>query len=287
MLVKKRMPVPRGEMADLITTASAASQQRTSARALRLGRRLKMTGLEIAEIGQGEAITTSPLLFRVGERGFAALFPYGAAVLIGVSRTDEELFLQKLSDHIEGRLDTPVINASEIEIGAGEDISGGFITVRDLSPPRLVVVADALAKNVSLAFEEEEVRKVFEVLEPFANDLADFGRLPRNRRRVLQTVGLALRIHHQLFERVDVEETPALLRNNDEIKHLHEHLAKTYHFKKRDEALSRKVEAIELMTTAITELLNAQREVWLEVTIILLLVVEIAINFIDFFFPPS
>ena len=41
------------------------------------------------------------------------------------------------------------------------------------------------------------------------------------------------------------------------------------------------------MTTAITELLDAQREVWLEVTIILLLVVEIAINFVDFFFPPG
>lgn len=94
-------------MADnLITAASAASRQRTSARALRLGRRLKMAGLETADLGQGEAITTSPLVLRVGSRGFAALFPYGTAVLIGVSRTDEEMFLQKLSDHIESRLDT-------------------------------------------------------------------------------------------------------------------------------------------------------------------------------------
>lgn len=274
-------------MADAsITTASVASRQRISVRALRLGRRLKMAGLETADLGQGEAISTSPLVLRFGNRGFAALFPYGAAVLIGVSRPDEEAFLRKLSDHIEGRLNTPVIDVTEIEIGAGDDISSHFITVRDLSPPRLVAVTDALAKNVSLAFEEEEVRKVFEVLEPFANDLADFGRLPRNRRRVLQTVGHALRIHHQLFERVDVEEMPALLPNSDEIGHLHEGLAEAYHFKKRAKALSRKVEAIELMTTAITELLDAQREVWLEVTIIVLLAVEIAINFIDFFFPP-
>jgi uncharacterized Rmd1/YagE family protein len=275
-------------MADnIITAASAASRQRTSARALRLGRRLKMAGLETADLGQGEAITTSPLVLRVGSRGFAALFPYGTAVLIGVSRTDEEMFLQKLSDHIESRLDTPVIDVSEIEIGAGENISGDFITVRDLSPPRLAVIVDALAKNVALAFEEEEVSKVFEVLEPFANDLADFGRLPRNRRRVLQTVGHALRIHHRLFERVDVDETPALPSSNEEIELLHERLAEAYHFKKRAKALSRKVEAIELMTTAITELLDAQREIRLEVTIILLLVVEITINFIDFFFPPG
>lgn len=275
-------------MADnLIMAASAASRQRTSARALRLGRRLRMAGLEIADLGQAEVITTSPLVLRVDNGGFVALFPYGTAVLIGVSRTEEDVFLQKLGDHIESRLDTPIVDVSEIEFGAGDNISGDFITIRDLSPPRLVVVVDALAKKVALAFEEEEVRKVFEVLEPFTNDLADFGRLPRNRRRVLQTVGHALRIHHRLFERVDVEEMPALLPNKEEIEHLHERLAEAYHFKKRAKALSRKVEAIESMTTAITELLDAQREVWLEVTIILLLIVEIAINFIDFFFPPG
>jgi uncharacterized Rmd1/YagE family protein len=272
---------------NLITAASAASRQRMGARALRLGRRLKMAGLEIADLGQGEAITTSPLVLRVGNSGFAALFSYGAAVLIGVSHADEEMFLQKLSDHIEGRLGTPVIDVSEIEIGADVNISDDVITVRDLSPPRLLVVVDALAKNVALDFEEEEVRKVFEALEPFADDLADSGRLPRNRRRVLQTVGHALRIHHRLFERVDVEEIPALPPDSDEIELLQERLADAYHFKKRAKALSRKVEAIELMTTAITELLDAQREVRLEVTIILLLAVEIAFNFVDFFFPPG
>ncbi len=278
-------------MADImITAASAASasfRQRTPARALRLGRRLRMAGLEIAELGQQAVIATSPLLLRVGDSGFAALFPYGAVVLIGISRADEEALLRKLDDHIESRLDAPVIEVSAIEIGAGDNVCNDIITVRDLSPPRLVVVVDALAKKVALAFEEQEVRKVFEALEPFANDLADFGRLPRNRRRVLQTVGHALRIHHRLFGRVDVKQTPALTAGDEEIKHLHELLAGAYRFKKRAKTLSRQIEAIESMTTAITELLDAQREVWLEVTIILLLVVEIAINFVDFFFPPG
>lgn len=43
---------------------------------------------------------------------------------------------------------------------------------------------------------------------------------------------------------------------------VHERLAGAYHFKKRAQALSRKVEAIELMTTAITELLDAHAPGW-------------------------
>jgi uncharacterized Rmd1/YagE family protein len=271
-------------MADNLTMPEcAASKQRTSARALRLGRRLRIAGLEIADIDRGEAITTSPLVLRVGNAGLAALFPYGTVVLIGVSHAEEEAFLQKLGDRIEGRLDAPVIVATEIAIGTCEKILGDFIKVRDLSPPCLVVVADALAKNVALALEEEEVRKVFEVLEPFASDLANSGRLPRNRRRMLRTVGHALLIHHRLSDRVEVEEVPALLPNNAEIERLHERLADAYHFKKRAKALAGKLEAIEVMTSALTELVDAQRGIRLETMIVLLIVFEITITFYDLF----
>ncbi len=85
-----------------------------------------MERLEIADLGQGDVITTSPLVFHIGNRGFAALFPYGTALLAGVSRTDERAFLQNLGAHIESRLDALVVHESEIEIGANEDIFGQF-----------------------------------------------------------------------------------------------------------------------------------------------------------------
>jgi len=260
-----------------------ASEQRKSARALRLGRRLKLAGLQAADFNQAEAINTSPLLLRLGSGGFAALFPYGTVVLIAVSQAEEEAFLQKLGDRIERRLETPVVVASEIETGASEKITADSITVRDLSPPCLVIVADALAKNAALSFEEEEVRNVIEALEPFADDLADTGRLPRDRRRMLRTVGSALRIHHRLLERVEVEERPELPPISHEINHLHERLADTYHFKKRAGALSRKLDVIEVMTTALTEMLDAQRELRVESLIVLLIAVEISIYLYDLF----
>jgi uncharacterized Rmd1/YagE family protein len=261
----------------------AAFQQRQSARALRLGRRLELAGLQPADFNQAEAISTSPFMLRLGSGGFAALFPYGTVVLIGVSYAEEEAFLQKLGDRVESRLETPLVVVSEIEIGAGEKITADFIMVRDLSPPPLVVIADALAKNAALAFEETEVRNVLEALEPFADDLADTGRLPRDRRRMLRTVGHALRIHHRLLDRVEVEERPEFLPGSDEIDRLHDRLADVYHFKKRAKALSRKLDVIEVMTTALTEMLDAQREVRVEALIVLLIAVEISIYVYDLF----
>lgn len=184
-------------------------------------------------------------------------------------------------------MDAPVIVVSEIEIGTSEGISGDIITVRNLSPPRLVAVADALAKNVALAFEEEEVRKVIEVLEPFASDLASSGRLPWKRRRMLRAVGHALLTHHRLLERVEVDEKPELLPNDDEIGRLHERLAEACHFRKRAKALSRKLDAIEVMMASLTELIDAQRGIRLETLIVLLIMLEISVYLYDLFLRPG
>ncbi len=271
-------------MADkLIMHPLALPRQRQSARAVRLGGRLNLAGLETAGLDQFEVLAKSPLLLRSGSGGVAAPFPYGTVVFIGVSDAEQEALQQQIGDRIEDRLETSFAARSEIEIGTGAKVADNLITVKDLSLPSLVVVADALAKNVALSFEEEEVRKVLAAIEPFTADLADSGRLPRSRRRMLRTVGQALRTHHRLLERVEVEERPDLPPDDDEIGRLHEVLTDAFHFKKRAKSLSRKLDAVEVMTTALTELIDAQREIRVEALIVLLIAVEIAIWLYELF----
>jgi len=64
----------------------------------------------IAEYKKERPKVTVELESKGTASGFAALFAYGTIVLIGVSRDEEESFLQKLGDRIESRLDAPVIH---------------------------------------------------------------------------------------------------------------------------------------------------------------------------------
>lgn len=100
---------------------------------------------------------------------------------------------------------------------------------------------------------------------------------------MLRTVGQALRIHHRLIERVEVEDRPELLGGNDKIGGLHDALAHAWHFKKRAKALSRQLGVIEVMTSALTELIDAQREIRLEALIVLLIALEMSVYFYDLF----
>lgn len=78
----------------------------------------------------------------------------GTVVFSGVSRADEDSFVRDIRERIENRFDTPVVATSTIEIGTSAHVESNLIKVKELSSSSLVVITDALAKNVALVFEE-------------------------------------------------------------------------------------------------------------------------------------
>ncbi len=88
-------------MADVSSTQAApAVTTRLTARALLLGERIDTAGLERSDV-----IATTPLAFKVGPHGYAVLFRYGVAVLIGLSPVEEDDFVRGLGTRIVGRFD--------------------------------------------------------------------------------------------------------------------------------------------------------------------------------------
>src|SRR5262245_9020180 len=173
-----------------------------TARALLLGDRIELAGLERRDL-----ISATTLAVRAGQEGHALLFRYGAVVLIGLSVLEEDDLIRSLHPRITGAFARREDENVDIEIAPDRDdqiAPGGPISTRDLSPPRLLVIADVLGKNVALSRDEREVAKVIEVVEPFAAALARTGRSPSNRREILRTIGQALLTHHRMSGRVAV-----------------------------------------------------------------------------------
>src|SRR5262249_22033789 len=251
------------------------------ARALLVGERIDTAGLERSDV-----ISTTPLAFRVGPSGYCVLFRYGVIVLVGLSPLEEDDVVRGLGARITGRFERIEDETTTIEIDPGRDeqvAPGGPIIVRDLSPARLIVVADALAKNVALSRDEHEARKVFEVIEPFAAELARSGRSPSNRRQMLRTIGQALLVSHRMAGRVEVEDKPDVLWDNPQLERLYARLADEYELKERAAGLSRKVRVIDETTHALTDIIDTERSMRLEATIVALIVVEVLIAFYELF----
>lgn len=249
---------------------------RVTAHALHVGDRINTIGFE------GEALSAVPLAIRVNKTGIAVLFRYGVAVLIGLSPEDEIGFLETLKPRIGGKLarleeETAIVALA----GEAEDQvqAGGPIQLRDMLPERLLVIADVLAKSVVLAHDEREVAKVFETIEPFAQELAAHGRTRRNRKRVLQLIGNALLVQHRVSGRVAVGEKPDALWDRPDLERLYARLEDEYELKERVDALSRKLAVVAETANTLADIIDTRRSLRLELIVVVLIALEIVITF--------
>ena len=251
----------------------ATTSKRLTARALIVGDRIDTAGLE-----RPDTISLLPLAFRVGEQGMVALFRFGVAVMVGLTPLEEEDTLQKLQWRVHGARARGDDETAILEIAPEADeqkSAGGPIQIKNLSPPRFLVVADALAKTVALARDEREVNAVFDVIEPFAAKLAASGRPPFDRRAMLKLIGQALLVQHRVSGRVAVEEKPDVLWDRPELERLYARLEDEYELKERAGVLKRKLDVIVETGHALTDIIDADRSTRLEAAIVILIVLEL------------
>ena len=259
--------------------SAPASVQRFTARALLLGHRIAA-----AELERPDTLSTNPLAFRAGAHGFAAIYRFGVAVLIGMSPLEEEEFLRLLDLRVSGRRDRKDDETAVLEVDASfEDriAPGGPVQIKDMSPQRLLVIADALAKTVSLGRDEREVNAVFDVIEPFAAQLAATGRPPFRRRSMLKLIGQALLVQHRVSGRIAVEEKPDALWDRPDLERLYARLEDEYELQERAGTLKRKLDVIVETARAMTDIIDADRATRLEGTIVVLIVAEIILTLVQ------
>ncbi len=255
---------------------AAGMGTRVTAHALHVGDRINTMGFE------GEALSAVPLAVQVGKTGIAVLFRYGVVVLIGLSPRDETGFLERLTPRIGGKLarfeeETAIVAlASEAE---DQVQAGGPIQLRDMSPARLLVIADVLAKSVALAHDEREVAKVFEIIEPFAKELADHGQTRRDRRGVLQLIGNALLVQHRVSGRVAIGEKPDALWDRPDLERLYARLEDEYELKERVDALNRKLAVVAETANTLADIIDTRRSLRLELIVVVLIAFEIVVTF--------
>ena len=253
-----------------------ALPSRVIARALLLGDRIDAAGLERADM-----ISANPLAFRAGAAGFVVLYRFGVAVCVGLSPLEEDEVVKQVKARLSGPHAHVDDETAVLEIAADQEDRippGGAIALRDLSPARLLVVADALAKTVSLGRDEREVNTVLDVIEPFAGRLAMLGRTPRDRRSMLKLIGQTLLVQHRLSGRVAVEEKPDVLWDRPDLERLHARLGDEYELKERAQMLKRKLDVIAETARALTDIIDADRSTRIEAVIVVLILTEILLS---------
>ncbi len=245
-------------------------------RALMLGDRINTAGLEI-----GSLIASAPVAFRV-HAGLVVIFRYGVVVLIGLLPSEEKVLIDTLKPRVTGELSPFEEETAQAQLCTDENAEiiqpGGPICLAKFSDDRLLLIADALAKSTALARDERRVAAVFDVIEPLARELAEYGRTPRRRKRILQLIGNALLVQQRVAGRVAIAEKPDVLWEKPQLDRLYSRLEDEYELTERLDTLERKLGAISETANALTDIIDTQRSLRLELAVVGLIVIEVAIG---------
>ena len=259
---------------------SDPAPQQLTAHALLIGDRINTAGFE------GQVLSSAPLAVRVGSNGIAVLFRYGVVVFIGLSVAEEAEFLERLRARSFGKITPPEEEWAKVQVAkeAEEPIPvGGPILVREFSLERLLLVADALAKSVVLGHDEREVANVFDTIEPFARELANFGKTSRNRTDLLKLLGNALLVQHRVSGRVAVGDKPDVLWDRPDLERLYARLEDEYELSERADTLSRKLTVIADTANTLADIIDTKRSLRLELIVVFLIAFEIVITFYEIY----
>ncbi len=160
---------------------------------------------------------------------------------------------------------------------------GGPIEIPDMSSARFLIIADVLAKTVSLARDENKLGSVFDTIEPFAGQLARTGRAPWNRRSMLKLIGQALLAQHRISGRVAVEEKPDILWDHPSLERLYARLEDEYELNERAKTVTQKLNVIVETGQTLTDILDVDRSTRLEAIIVFLILAETLITLLQIF----
>jgi len=267
---------------DKQTPPARITAERLTARALLLGDRIELSGLERADL-----VSTAPLAFHAGQSGFVVLYKFGVAVLFGLTPLEEDEILAQVGARVAGaaaRRDDETLALEFSADGDEKSLANGHFSIKDATGPRLLVVADALAKSVALARDERRVNAVFDTVEPFAATLASTGRPPWKRRAMLELIGQTLLVQHRVSGRVAVEDKPDVLWDRPDLERLYARLEDEYELAERGRTLKAKLDVISETARALTEIIDANRSLRLEWAVVILILAEIFISLAQMFF---
>lgn len=228
-------------------------------------------------------ILRRPTLLPLGEGRWAVLFRYGAVVTVGMGEPAHEAFLAGLAGRLVDPLPNPETEVAEVYVSSEQETvrPDGALVCPDLSPARILVLAEILARSAALAFHEQEVAEAVDRVEPLALQLRS-GRRPRVKERaLLQQTGETLLTQTRMVGRAEVLERPEVLWDHPELDRFYDRLAAEYELPDRDRALSRKAELVGDVSGTLFDILQERQVLRVEWYIVLLIVFEILLSLWD------
>lgn len=223
----------------------------------------------ILEVGK------SDLCVSLGQ-GRVYIFSFGSAVFVDVDPAQARVFLNELLPHAEGAGEQATDDfLVEVQPEAKERVAFDRMTVHEPTPANLKLAALVLAQSTTLEHFEKTVERLLDRAGSVADRMASGSFFPLRGSEMLRFIGLSLATRREIVSRLSILDSPDLAWEDPSADQLFNELRANFELQTRFRSLEYKLKLIHESAEVLVDLSNTRRFTMLEITIIILIAVEI------------
>jgi len=237
---------------------------------------------ELARCFTGASVkqAKTQIVAEYGADRVAVGFDFGAIVFVNVAAEERARILGTVlsglaTDEPHAPLEEDFL--VEVKEGASPSVRFDRVIVPGLDPGTVDVVTLLLAQSVSIDYYEEDLQEIIASLSRRTEKMAKTGRIAGSVRDLGRFVGSAISTKNQIIAALAVLDKPAATWESERLDKLHRELREMLEIEERFRALEYKLRTIQDTLALFLDLSNTRRALFLEATIVVLIVLELAV----------
>lgn len=214
-----------------------------------------------------------------GHSGDAFIFPYGCAIFWGLEVEEEHQILEKLHPYVGHPLTVPTHDQSTFHYGnttAIEEEDDEIVLESDDLFIKLSL-SHALSQSVKLEYLEESVNHTIEKTCYLPEELAKKGKTSMSRKKLSKMIGALFSERNSINLHNDILDTPEFFWRRPRYEHYYLMASEYMDITTRLDILNRRLDVIHELYEILSSELNHRHSSRLELTIILLILIEVVV----------
>lgn len=208
----------------------------------------------------------------------AFFFPYGAMVLWGVSSLDTASFFALVKEFEEEELERIETDDFTFDYGEKPSFHEDHFTLPNREVLTKLAISHGMAQSVKLGAFEYTISKTFAKTKHIPENLAKKGKIFLSRNEIRKKMGELFLERASVNLHADVLDTPEFFWEYPELEPLYLLTATELDIEDRGEILNHRLDVVKELFGMLADELNHQHSSRLEMTIVILIVIEVVIS---------
>lgn len=244
-------------------------------------------GYDIARLFQFLSVTGTSQLYRdvihsqpkddKGVKRDIFYFPYGVVVFWGFNEGEENELLGLLKRFEKDPLPKTELDEFGFSLGNKMKIEEDEIVLHKKDPLLKLAISYAIGQSVKLTVFEETILKTIEMSKQFPKDLAHKGKISLSRKETSQRMGELFLERNYINLHTEILDTPEFFWEHSELEPFYRRVIHYLDVGKRVELLNRRLNLMHELFEILGNELDHRKTSRLEMTIIILIVIEVVI----------